>query len=374
MYTSLKKEYLGRIPCLSSINVQVLANNRSIIEHFLIFIYYPSNSQIYQVLQANGFSQCQARSKRSALLDLNVDGSALHQADYQRLTDSVQASLRAVRPDFQTNHKHIQAVVVANSDALDISAKRPVSQVFLQISVNNVPVNFYTQTEFDMERLVDELNYQNENSSLTILKSHDIYSRNYFFNLVSGRQVAAVDYAAIEASIQERFLAEYAEFVERNVSTAIIWQEEYVNADRAIVYGLSVLISVDNRPVDQLIELDRGVFRSLKEVVVSETVRYRLSLPEEGGYLQPISKALTFFSSVLVCRRDYAKFEALVERVAKEVRSDLDGMDLKVVVASQREFVEASGTAFWKVAVLVTLSGNNRLVDLRMDSQVIVER
>jgi hypothetical protein len=147
-----------------------------------------------------------------------------------------------------------------------------------------------------------------------------------------------------------------------------------VNADRAIVYGLSVLISVDNRPVDQLIELDRGVFRSLKEVVVSETVRYRLSLPEEGGYLQPISKALTFFSSVLVCRRDYAKFEALVERVAKEVRPDLDGTDLKVVVASQREFVEASGTAFWKVAVLVTLSGNNRLVDLRMDSQVIAER
>jgi len=286
----------------------------------------------------------------------------------------VQASLRAVRPDFQTNNKQINAAIVASNDALDISAKRPVSQVYLQISINNIPVNFYTQTEFDMERLVDELNYQNENSSINILKSHDIYSRNYFFNLISGTRVPNVDYGAIETEIQTRFLSEYIDFVVRNVSTSIIWQEEYVNEDKAIVYGLSVLISVDNKPVDQLIELDRGIFKGLKEIIVSDQVRYKLNLPETGSYLQPISKALTFFTDVLVCRCDYGKFEVLVERVSKEVKSNLKNENLKVIIANQEEFVEASGKAFWKVSILITQSRDNLLIDLRMDSQLIVNK
>jgi len=41
----------------------------------------PSKNQIYDTLQNNGFSQCQPRSKRSALLDLNVEGSTLHQVN-----------------------------------------------------------------------------------------------------------------------------------------------------------------------------------------------------------------------------------------------------------------------------------------------------
>ena len=171
----------------------------------------PSQSQIYQSLQQRGFTQCQSRTKRSSeLLDVNVlAASSLAPSDYQRLKETVQKSLRAVRPDYETNNKRIEAYIVSNADALDVHSKLPVSQVYLEVTVNGAPVNFYTQTEFDKERLVDELNYQNENSSLTILKSHEIYSKNYFFNLVSDTPVFQRDYPVIELAIQTLFLDRY---------------------------------------------------------------------------------------------------------------------------------------------------------------------
>lgn len=335
----------------------------------------PSSGQVYQSLQANGFTQCQSRTKRSALLDVNVvsSSSQLAPSDYQRLKETVQKSLRAVRPDYATNHKLIDAKIVSNADALDIHSKLPVSQVYLEVTVNGVPVNFYTQTDFDKERLVDELNYQNENSSLTILKSHEIYSKNYFFNMVSNVPVHKLDYPVIEHAIQTRFLAKYASFVTKNVTTSIIWQEEYLNADRAIVHGLSVLISIDKKPVDQLIELDRSIFKSLKSVPVKKDLTYHLYLPDDVAYLHPLSKALAFYSNILVCRRDYHKFEKLIQSVLMEYKQGLVGKDITVVLADQNQFVDTMGRPHWKVLVLTTFTRNNKLVDLRLDSKAIVD-
>ena len=104
----------------------------------------PQSGQIFQSLQSVGFNQCQTRSKRSALLDLNVAGESLEQTDLVTLKETVKKSLLAVRPDYETNKKKVNAVIVSNSDALDINNKRPVSQIYLEISLNGEPVNFYT--------------------------------------------------------------------------------------------------------------------------------------------------------------------------------------------------------------------------------------
>ena len=270
----------------------------------------PSTAQIFSAI---GLNQCQSRAKRSALLDLNIAGADL--TDLDQLTDSVQNGLYSVRPDFQVNKQIISLSLVSNNDALDITSRVPVTQLFLNVSVNGAPVDFYTQTLFDYRRLVDELNYQNENSSLTFLLPSTIYSRNYFFSLFSDSLILKKHYRFIESEIIKTFVRHYPQFMNRNASASIIWQEEYLNELRKIVYGLSVLISVDNEPVEQLITIDRSIFANLRGSVVS----YLLYLPKKNdAYLQPLSNALTFFSSSFVSRTHLANFEALFSQTLYE--------------------------------------------------------
>lgn len=335
-----------------------------------------TSTQIFNSLSTIGFSQCQARSKRSTLLDINVAAASLAQSDYITLAESVKNSLVAVRPDYLTNKKSISAIIVSNNDALDITSKSPVTQVYLQVLINNSPVDFYTQTEFDTQRLIDELNYQNENNSLTVLSSSDVYSKNYFFNLMSSTKVTKQDYQVIESEIRTIFLASYQQFINNNVSASIIWQEEFLDENRNIVYGLSILISVDKKPIDKIIILDRKIFSQLRSVPVNLFLTYNLSLPIYNVYLQPLSKALTFYTNILICRRDYYKFELLIKKIVREFKQvdNFDDNDLTVILAHQDKYVHKNGTPYWKIFVLTTLTSENELVDLRMDSSRIVEK
>ncbi len=335
----------------------------------------PLLPNVFNSLAKIGFSQCQARSKRSTLLDVNVAAASLEQPDYVALAKSVKNSLVAVRPDYLTNKKSINAIIVSNNDALDINSKTPVTQVYLQVLINNQPVNFYTQTEFDTQRLIDELNYQNENNSLTVLRSSEIYTKNYFFNLISSSRVMKQDYYVIESEIKAIFLSAYSQFTTNNVSASIIWQEEYLDENRNIVFSLSVLISVDKKPVDKIIILDRQIFAKLRSVPVTMFLTYNLSLPNLNTYLQPLSKALTFYSNILVCKRDYKKFETLVKEIVKEFKktTSLNNNEVNVILANQEMYVHRNGTPYWKIFVLTTQTFNNELIDLRMDSLHIVE-
>lgn len=333
----------------------------------------PTLSQIFGSLSSIGFSQCQARSKRSTLLDINVAAASLAQPDYVTLAESVKNSLVAVRPDFLTNKKTVNAVIVSNNDALDIDSKLPVTQVYLQVLVNNHPVDFFTQTDFDTQRLIDELNYQNENNSLLVLSSSEIYSKNYFFNLISSTRVTKQDYDVIESEIKTIFLASYSQFNTNNVTASIIWQEEYLDENRNIVFGLSVLISVDKKPIDKLIILDRKIFAQLRSVPVNSFITYNLSLPVDDVYLQPLSKALTFYSSILVCKRDYYKFESLIKRIVREFKQIENLDDITVILANQERYVHKNGTSYWKIYILTTYTAQNELIDLRMDSLHIVQ-
>lgn len=46
--------------------------------------------------------------------------------------------------------------------------------------------------------------------------------------------------------------------------------------------------------------------------------------------------------------------------------------DIKVIVASQKKFIDANGKLYWKVHVLTTFVSDNKIIDLRMDSSLIV--
>ena len=271
----------------------------------------PSTTQIFSAIS---FTQCQSRAKRSALLDLNVAGSDLTELEYNSLSDSVKNSLYLVRPDFQVNNQKIAANVVANNDALDINSRSLVTQVYLNVTLNGVPVDFFTQTMFDYQRLVDELNYQHENRSLTFLLPTTIYARNYFFSLFSDAHIPKRHYAFIEAEIIATFIRSYPQFMNRNASASIIWQEEYLNASRKIVHGLSVLVSIDDQPVESFISIDRSIFATLRGSIVS----FLLYLPDDGAYLQPLSNAITFFSNSFVSRAHLARFETLFTKILKD--------------------------------------------------------
>jgi hypothetical protein len=288
----------------------------------------PTLSQIFGALQPLGFTQCQARNRRTALLDVAVATPTLDQLQLNELKTSVENSLKGVRPDLITNKKQIDVNIVSNTDALDLKTKSAVTQVYIQVNIDGQMLDFYTQTDFDTERLIDELNYQNENNSLTVLNSHsEIFSRNYFFTLISNTKVHKQHYSELEAKIANIFIEKYNQFADHNVSVVTTWQEEYLDENREIVYGLSILISVDNEPVDDLIVLDRSIFNKLTELSVDDNFAYKLKLHTLGTYLQPLSKALTFYSNILVCHRDYSKMENLIKKVVENYKPGIFEID-----------------------------------------------
>jgi hypothetical protein len=316
----------------------------------------PSTAQIFTALQRIGFAQCVARARRSlGLLDVAVASPSLARDDYEQLQRAVQSSLLAVRPDFVTNQNNVSVRVVANRDALDLTTRSAVTQVYMQVSVDGRLVDFYTQTEFDAEQLLAELNYQNENGTLPrVLVSTRIYARNYFFTIVSATRVRRSHYPLIEQNVLDIFLDTMPEYRSQNVSVTVTWQEECVDENRALVHGLSILISLNDEPINNLLTtLDKSVFVKLRTVKIAGNEVYSLRLPAaRGEYLHPLSKSLEFYSSILVCRRDYAKIERLVHSILLELVSPKfasnstaagDRDELMVMIVHQDELIHKNG-------------------------------
>jgi hypothetical protein len=282
----------------------------------------PSNTEIFTRLKKIGFTQCIARNRRSlSMVDLAVMSPSLAEADFYELQKSIQTSLLSVRPDFVTNKKKISVKIISNRDALDLNSKSAVTQIYLQVTVDDQLIDFCTNTEFDIQRLIDALNFQNENSTIRVLNSNQIYSRNYFFTLVSNNRVRKASYPIIEQNILDIFMERYSkEYKTRNVSVSVAWQEECLDENKNIVYGLSILISDDNQPINNLLVLDKSIFLKLKSVAINESEMYNLRLRYDNNeYLHPLSKALVLYSNLLVCHRDYAKLESLLRDIVKDM-------------------------------------------------------
>lgn len=341
----------------------------------------PTQSEIFSQLRQIGFSQCSSRSKRSiSLLDMAVASpTGLDKSDYDHLQQAIHDSVYAVRPDFVTNKKKVIVKIVSNRDVLDVNTHLAVTQIYLQVSVDGQLVDFYTQSEFDKAHLIDQLNYQNENNSIKVLNSSQLYAKNYFFMILSETRIRRVDYSLLERHILEIFLDNYADYRDKqNVSVSVTWQEEYLDENKDVLYGLSILISVNNQPVNNMLHLNRNIFDKLREIRVNDNQVYRLKLPNSlhntntTEYLHPLSKALTFYSNILVCKRDYNKIERLIHASIGQLKPDLKS-DLLVVLAHQKEMMGNNGTHYWKIFMLATRRSDNSLIDIRLDAPDITE-
>lgn len=227
-----------------------------------------------------------------------------------------------MRPDLAPSRKLVSVDIISHKDLIDINTKSAVTKVYLQVSLNGTNIDFYAQNDFDAQRLIDQLNYQNENSSLYVLKSNQLYSKNYFFTLISSTRVRRQHYELLERRIADVFVTTYKQFADRNVTVLTTWQEEYVDESRRIWFGLSVLVSVDNQPVDELITVDRNIFGQVAALTINKEVSYSFRLPKltPDEYLHPLAKAFTFFSNILICRRDFDKIETLIKRTVEDYR------------------------------------------------------
>lgn len=283
----------------------------------------PSVTQIYSSLGQLGITQCAARNKRSSLLSVNVEGPALDQVSALTLEKTVQRSLYVVRPDLETNNKNVAVKIISNSDAIDLNSKSAITQVYLQVTVDGQLLDYYTQTEFDTQTLIDQINYQNEKNSLNIITSNQIYSRNYFLTLISNVKVKKIHYEQLEKNVLNVFLDNYPQFKSEKVDVITTWQEEYLDESKNVVWGLNLLIKVDKQPVDNILILDRNIFANLKSLQISQDLVYNVKLPKADSHMYPLSKSLTFFSNNRIVRRDYAKIEALVQKTIEEYNSGL---------------------------------------------------
>ncbi len=331
----------------SQVNTQVSyigKAGREIIETTTSSGYLPTTMQMFAGLQRIGFTQCMARSRRSvSLLGMAVASPSLARTDYDLLQQTVQRSLFAVRPDFVTNNNNVSVKIVSNRDALDLNTKSAVTQVYLQVMLDNKLVDFYTQTEFDTKHLIEQLNYENENNTLKVLNSSQIYARNYFFTILSGTRVRRADYPLLEQNILDIFVENHAEYREKNVSVAVTWQEEYIDENKNLVHGLSILISVDNQPINNLLTLDKNIFFKLRAIKINGNEVYSLRLPSSSNeYLHSLSKALTFYSNILVCRRDYFKIEKLLHDIVADHLLKFS-TELTVILAHQDELIHKNG-------------------------------
>ena len=332
----------------------------------------PSMAQVYASLQTAGFSQCAARSRRSSsLLDVAVAHSTIAEPQLKQLEANVEQSLYAIRPDWITNKRQISVKVVSSVDAVDMLTRQTITKVYLQVNVDKQVYDFYTQNDFDTNRLIDQLIYLNENSSLKIINSNKIYSKNYFFTFVSNNRVKQEHYALVENATLRKFLSHYPQFETQTITVNTTLQQEYVDIHRNILYGLNVLININQQPIDNVISIDRNIFDKMS-IEVDSSLIYSLGVPKLDAFLEPLYKAFTLYSNIRVVERDLDRMQKFMLNVVEEYRPDLAG-NLNLLLANQAQYVHTSGTLYWKLYLIFTQKTDNSLVDLRINSANIVQ-
>lgn len=261
----------------------------------------PTMAQIYQSLSTAGFSQCALLLPRSALLDLSAEGRSLLVASDESLKSSVKSGIMAIRPDFSTNNQSVDVSLQMRQEGIDVVGQKPATKYYLSVKVGDSDVDFARQDSIDVRRLVEEIN-SGSNARMLVSLGLGLYPMNYFVTLYSKQPVAKSQYDAVAAELKRVFLAAYPQFgaAEVNVSTPLA--ELYVNSDAEVVYGLSLLISIGNRPADDLVSLDRSLFASIK--LTDSAVQFFVP----SGFLVPLSSAISIYSDKAIAHNDVKTF------------------------------------------------------------------
>jgi hypothetical protein len=128
--------------------------------------------------------------------------------------------------------------------------------------LNGKSLNFVKQTEIDSSRLVAQLNYQNSDFSIGLTTG--VYSRSYFFRLFSNKKLSIMMYPTIKSSIESIFLNQYPQF--SNINVSIPLQEELIDLERKLIFGLNILIIIDRKMADDVININRSIFNKIQNI------------------------------------------------------------------------------------------------------------
>ena len=318
--------------------------------------YVPSISSFYNVLASNGYSQCVPRVARSATLQLAAQSYIS--------PDAVQQSINTIRPDLAGK---VEVARIAQTNGINVNTNQSVSVNSFDVSINGKSLNFLTQTDIDPTRLIEQINYQNPGTVITL--STGIYSRSYFFTLFSNTRISVNKYSQLTAAISSVFLKNYPQFAQANVSVTIPLQEEYIDLNQNLFYGLNILITINEQLADDVISINRTIFNQIQSIQSSNNVVYTFFTPK--GYVLPLNEAITFFSNMAITQDNKPKLEALIQKILTTTFPNYAGA-LSVILATQKPQVNINGTKFWKLFIIPHISNTNIILTLTQDLKEFV--
>ena len=312
-------------------------------------------SDIIKLLASNGFSACVPRVARNTKLSIAASAPIT--------PDNVQDGINAVRPDLN-GAVRVEPLVI--TQGINTKTNQAVTVSTFDISINGNSLNFLTQTDIDPVSLIQQLNYQNPGVVITL--SNGVYSRSYFFTLFSNTEISEQQYAQLTATIQSVFLQNYPQFSNNKVVVTMTLQEQYVDLNLNLFYGLNILITINQQLADDVINIDRSIFNQIQSLQ-SNNIVYTFFTPT--GYVLPLSEAITFYSNLAITQDNIPKLQTLIQRMFEATFPSYAGQ-LSIIMAAQKPFIQLDGTTYWKVFIIPNIINTANVLSLTSDINMFV--
>lgn len=329
--------------------------NDSILDSQTIYDPKLKASEIYAILASNGYSQCFPKIASSATLQL-TSPSFIYIS-----SSTVVSSINKIRPDLVGQ---VQVAPLFESDHININTNKIVSVRSFDVKIGGKSIDFLKQKEIDLNRLIDQLNYQNPDLFIN-LPNGGIYSRNYFFVLFSLQEINQNKYQETIYLIQGIFRNEYPQF--SRVSVTIPLQEEYIDTEKNSLFGLSVMLTINEELAFDVININLTIFDHVQSMNSS------FSFFKPKSLVYPLSESIVFFSNMAITQNNIPKFEMSIKKVLTETESSYSGQS--ILLAKQKPYIAKNGTVFWKLFIIIpNIEKTENNFILKEDNSVFVNK
>ena len=315
----------------------------------------PALKDIQTLLATNGYSACVPRVARSATLEL---ATSLYIP-----SDSIINGINAVRPDLAGK---VQVAPLAVTNSISTILNKAVSLSSFDVLIDGKSLNFLTQTDIDPNSLIQQLNYQNPGVVVTL--SAGVYARTYFFTLFSTNKISEQQYPQLTASIKSEFLENFPQFINNTVAVTIPLQEQYIDLNLNLFFGLNILITIDKQLADDVLYIDRSIFNQMQSLQTNNVV-YSFFIPT--GYVLPLSEAITFYSNMAITQDNIPKLQNLIKNMFETTFPAYAGK-LSVIVALQQPFIQKNGTIYWKIFIIPNIINTANVLSLTSDINIFI--
>jgi hypothetical protein len=315
----------------------------------------PAIKDIQKLLASNGYSACVPRVPRSATLELATS--------VYIPSDSIINGINAVRPDLVGK---VQVAPLSKTNGISTIINKAVSLSSFDVLIDGKSLNFLTQTDINPNSLIQQLNYQNPGVVVTL--STGVYSRSYFFTLFSNNEISEQQYSQLIASINSVFLKNYPQFTSNKVVVTIPLQEQYIDLNLNLFFGLNILITIDQQLADDVLNIDRSIFNQLQSLQTN-TIVYSFFTPT--GYVLPLSESITFFSNMAITQDNIPKLQTLIKNMF-ETTFPTYANQLSIIMALQQPFSQKDGTIYWKIFIIPNIINTANVLSLTSDINVFV--